>query len=263
MKKILAILITVSILAVGLVGCGKSDESVNSLDRVKDAGKITIGLEDTYPPMEYHDEDSNELMGFDIDLGNEIASKLGVEADFISTDFNGISESLKASKFDIVISCLSITDKRKKTINFSDSYLNGGQIVVVKAGSDIKTVSDLNSKILACQLGSTGEKAANTVEGTKEVKSYNTITDAFNDLNIGRVDAVVVDVFVASYYLTELSDQYTVLDEELTEEPVGVGFNKNDPELQEAVQTALDELLEDGTMSTLSVKWFGKDYYAK
>lgn len=263
-KKIISLTVLVIMVLTIMVGCAKKpDATLNSLERVKKAGKLTIAIDDSFPPMEYRD-DKNTLMGFDIDFALAIGEKLGVKVEHVPTDWNGIIEALKAKKFDIILSTLSITDERKEKIDFSEPYLMEGQIIVVKKGNTvIKGKEDLTGKIVACQLGTTGEEAGKKLTGLKELKPYDKITEAFHDLKIGRVDTVIVDELVGRYYISKSPDDYVVLDQKLTDEPVGIGFNKDDKELREAIQKAINDLKADGTMTKISTKWFGVDYYKK
>ncbi|EKS4342167.1 amino acid ABC transporter substrate-binding protein [Clostridium sporogenes] len=263
MKKTL-LLVSSVILSIALLGgCGKTDKKLNSLEKIKEAGKITVGLDDSYPPMEFRDKE-NKLVGFDIDLGNEIGKKLGVKTEYTTTDFNGILLALNSGKFDVIISGLSITDKRKEAIDFSEPYVMGGQVIAVnKNNNTINKLSDLKDKTIGCQLGSTGDKAATEIKGLKEIKRYDKITEAFHELIAGRIDAVIMDAQVGGYYISKEKDKYKVLEETVSKEPMGIGFKKEDKELKEAVQKALNELKEDGTLSKLSIKWFGFDAYKK
>lgn len=261
MKKTLSLLLLAIIVLITAVGCSKKEENLSTLESIKKAGVITFGTDDSFPPMEYRDE-KNNLVGFDVDLGNAIAEKLGVKAEFVTTDFSGIIEALKAEKYDAILATLSITDERKEKILFSEPYIMEGQIVAVKAGNDaITKPTDLAGKIVAAQLGSTSEQAANKLGGFKEYKAYDKVTEAFHDLEIGRIDAVVVDELVGRYYISKSPEDYKVLEEKLADEPVGIGFRKEDAEFQEAVQKAFNELKEDGTLSEISIKWFGTDVY--
>lgn len=263
MKKIMSIILTVSVAGALLVGCVQKQENLNSLQAVQKAGKLTIGLDDSYPPMEFRDS-KNDLVGFDVDLGNEIGKKLGVKTEYTTTDFNGILLALTSSKFNIILSGMSITDKRKESIDFSDTYVMGGQVVAIKKGdTSIKNLKDLKGKVVACQLGSTGDTAATAMEGLKEVKKYDKITEAFQELSAGRVDAVIMDAQVGGYYVAKKPGEFDVLKDVISEEPMGIGFKKEDKELRAAIQKALDELKIDGTLSKLSQKWFGFDAYTK
>lgn len=263
MKKIMSILLTVTMAGAILTGCGKKVESINSLEAVQKAGILTVGLDDSYPPMEFRDS-KNELVGFDIDLGNEIGKKLGVKTEYTTTDFSGIILALTSSRFNMILSGMSITDERKESIDFSDTYVMGGQVVAIRKGDTaIKSLEDLKGTVVACQLGSTGDAAATAMEGLKEVKRYDKITEAFLELSSERVDAVIMDAQVGGYYVAKKPGDYDVLKDVISEEPMGIGFKKEDKELRAAVQKALDELKADGTMSKLSVKWFGFDAYTK
>jgi polar amino acid transport system substrate-binding protein len=263
MKKFMSIILTVTMAGALLVGCGQKQEKLNSLEAVQKVGKLTIGLDDSYPPMEFRDS-KNELVGFDVDLGNEIGKKLGVKTEYTTTDFNGILLALTSSKFNIILSGMSITDKRKESIDFSDTYVMGGQVVAIKKGdTSIKSLEDLKGKVVACQLGSTGDSAATAMKGLKEVKKYDKITEAFQELSAERVDAVIMDAQVGGYYVAKKPGEYDVLKDVISEEPMGIGFKKEDKELKVAIQKALDELKADGTLSKLSQKWFGFDAYKK
>jgi polar amino acid transport system substrate-binding protein len=266
MRKIGIIILSVIMVFALFTGCGSNskssnNETDNSLQRVKDSGKLSIGLDDSYPPMEFRN-DKNELEGFDIDLGKELAKKLGVKYNPVVTDFNGIILALQSGKFDAILATLSITDERKKNIDFVGPYINGGQIIVVKSGNkSMSTKEDLKGKVVGVQLGSTGEQAAGKIEGIKEIKKYDKITEAFHEVNIGRVDALICDSEVGEYYVAKDKVNYTVLKDKLTKEPVGIGVKKKDKKLQEALNKALDDLKKDGTLSKLSIKWFGHDIY--
>ncbi|MEY8000602.1 ABC transporter substrate-binding protein [Clostridium sp. Mt-5] len=266
MKKISIIVLSVIMVFALFTGCGSSSTSNssgedNSLQRVKDSGKLSIGLDDSYPPMEFRN-DKNQLEGFDIDLGKELAKKLGVKYNPVVTDFNGIVLALQSGKFDVILATLSITDERKKSIDFIGPYINGGQIIIVKAGNtSIRTRNDLKNKIVGVQLGTTGEQAANKISGIKEIKKYDKITEAFHEVSIGRVDALICDSEVGEYYVAKDKTGYSVLKDKLTKEPVGMGIKKKDKKLQGALNKALEDLKKDGTLSKLSIKWFGHDIY--
>ncbi|MCY6960591.1 ABC transporter substrate-binding protein [Clostridium brassicae] len=267
MKKISAIVLSVVLGASLFVGCGNSkskendSKTVNSMEAIKKAGVIKIGLDDSYPPMEFRDE-KNNLVGFDIELANQLGKELGVKVEFVTTEWKGILLALQSGKFDAIISGLSITDERKKSIDFSEPYVMGGQVIAVKKGNtSIKKLDDLKGKILACQMGSTGHKAAEKIQGLKQVKPYDKITEAFTELSIGRIDAVIMDAQVGGYYLSKNPGKFEVLKEKVSEEPMGIGFKKDNKELKEAVQKAINNLKTNGTLSKLSVKWFGFDAY--
>lgn len=230
----------------------------NSLQRVLDAGKLVIGIDDAYPPMEFRDE-NNQLVGFDIDLAREIGKRLGVEVEWVPTEWSGVILALKAKKFDIILSAMSITEERAKQVDFSPPYLMESQVVVVSDKSKgINTAEDLVGKVVGTQLGSTSEEAARKVEGIKEIKTYNKFTEVFMDLGIGRIDAGVVDELVGRYYMTQRPGMFKVVDY-LVDEPVGIAFRQEDDALREKINEIVAEIKADGTLAEISKKWFGED----
>lgn len=268
MKKILSLIGVFLVSMLFIVGCDNknttnkvNNEKLSTLEQIKKDGVLKMGLNDTYPPMEFRDEMHN-LVGFDVDLGQEIGKKLEVKTEIKTNDWSGIILSLKSKKYDMILSTMSITDERKKEINFSEPYIVGGQKLVVKKDEkNIKSEKDLKGKIIGCQMGTTGEVSASKIEGIKELKKYDGVTQAFSDLAVGRIDAVIADGQVAGYYLKKRSGDLILLDTKLTSEPVGIGFRKEDTDLRDKVQKALDDLKKEGTLSKLSEKWFGYDIY--
>jgi polar amino acid transport system substrate-binding protein len=264
MKKLMAALIMIIFSIVLFTACGqttKNGTNSNLLDKVKKSGKITIGTEEGYPPMEFRDS-NGKLVGFDVDFSNEVAKRLGVKANFLVMDFNGLILALDSNKFDAAIASISITDERKKNTDFSTSYINGGQIIAVKNGrKDIKGIDDLKGKVIACELGTTGEKVANGIKGVKELKKYDKITEAFQDMSIGRIDAAVMDEQVGGYYIQKKKGQFKIVPGALSKEPMGVVYRKGDDSLKKEIDKIIGDMKKDGTLSKLSVKWFGFDAY--
>lgn len=273
MKKIFSMFIILVLSISVLAGCGQgaseskstsssnNSSKENSLDRVKKAGKIIIGIDDTYPPMEFKDKD-NKLVGYDIDMANEIGKKLGIKVEFVPTAWDGIFMALQSKKFDVIHSSVSITDERKKTMIFTEPYIYGGNAIFVKAdNTTVNSQDDFKGKIIGCQVGTTAQDALSKISGMKEVKKYNGMTEAFLDLKNGRIDAVVSDPQVGDYYIASQKDKFKKIKSLLSQEPIGVAFRKDDTDLRDGYQKAMDELKKDGTLSKLSEKWFGYDIY--
>lgn len=181
----------------------------------------------------------------------------------VPIDWSGIQSALNSKKFDAIISCFSITDDRKKAFNLTDPYLYIRQVIAVKKGdTSIKKFEDLKGIKIGVQANTTGDNAVqkmNFINYESDVTRYERITDAFNDLGIGRIKAVVIDSVVAYYYKAKNPDRFDIAPAGLEREPVGIAFRKEDKDLYAEVQKILKELKEDGTISKISEKWFGED----
>ncbi len=278
-KKILSIslllLLTVSIILTGCTGGSKtpslSQEAENnnnqeevdkSFEDVKDAGKIVVGLDDSFPPMGFKNE-SGEIVGFDIDLANEVAKKLGVEAEFKAIDWASKELELKSKKIDMIWNGFTITEERKEQVAFTKPYIEQKQLIVVTKESDIKSKSDLAGKVIGLQSGSSSynalQKDEATLESIKDIVEYSDNNEVLMDLAIGRTEAAVVDEVVSRYYIAKKPDQYVILEENFGFEDFGVGLRKEDKALLAEINKALDELKEDGTTTKISEEWFGQD----
>ncbi|MFJ5625008.1 transporter substrate-binding domain-containing protein [Peribacillus loiseleuriae] len=272
MKKVILSLLMVAI-ALIVTACGtqpKLPDSSNNkqsenetggdtLAEIKEKGEITIGLDDTLPPMEYRN-DKNELVGFDIEFAKALAKELGVKAKFVPSAWDGIIPGLDAKRFDIILSSMNATDERKKKVDFVE-YFGVGQILAVKTGNplNIKSVDDLKGKIVGVQLGSTGETAANSINGIKEIKKYDLTTDVFNDMGLGRVEAAVVGEMIGRYYMTTKPGEFEIVGEAFQVQPMGIAVRKNDNQLRDALEKAVRTVEGNGTLSKISEKWFEKD----
>lgn len=239
-----------------------------SLDRVKEAGKIVVGLDDSYPPMGYRDVNTNELIGFDIDMSNAIGEKLGLDFEFQPADWNAIVPSLQTEKFDIIVSGMNMWDTRISEINFVP-YGEASQYLIVRADSEFAdmddvSIEDFKDLKIGTQLGSTAAKdlAALGFEEGKNLSLYPTFPEITLDLDNGRIDALAIDSF-GSVALLDSHDYVHIMDIEPSEgdaaSNIGIGIRKADGDLQLALQKAVDELLVDGTLKELSMKWIGTD----
>ncbi|KYH34280.1 cystine-binding periplasmic protein precursor [Clostridium tepidiprofundi DSM 19306] len=269
MRKIFSILVTFFIVLVMLSGCGTSKTKSpkdDSLSRIKEKGKIIVGLDDNFPPMGFRDK-NNEIAGFDIDLAKEAAKRMGLNVEFKPVEWDGIILSLKNKDIDVIWNGLTITDKRKEAIGFTDAYLKNKQIIVVLSGSDIKTKKDLGGKIVGVQMGSSSEEALEsdkeTLKTLKQVRKYSNNTEALLDLKSGRLQAVVVDEVVGRYYISKMPNVYKILKEDFGAEEYGVGFRKEDKSFGQALDEALKAIKQDGTAEKLSKKWFGESIIEK
>lgn len=261
MQKFLGVfLVSLFILTVG--GCGKTKPSSEAFSLVKERGYLVAGLDDTFAPMGYRDE-TNTLVGFDIDFGTELARRMGVNIQWRPTAWDGVILALDSKRFDVIISGMTVTEERKKSISFSTPYINDGLVMVVRKGTaGIDDAADLAGRVVGTQAGSSGEEAAKKMSGLKEVKLYNTYPDAFTDLQVGRIPVVVVDAMTAGHYLGKRPGIFEVTGAQLTQEPMAIGIRKADKGLKEAIDQAIAAMQMDGTLKAISLKWFQKDITA-
>lgn len=258
MKKIWALLLLVILAGTFVAGCGGSAAKDGETKK-----KIVVGLDDNFPPMGFKDE-SDQIVGFDIDMAKEAAKRLGREVEFKPIDWSSKEAELASSRIDVLWNGLDITEKRKENMLFSDPYMECKQLIFVPKGSDIQGVADLKGKVVGLQSASTAEENVEAdpqlKADMKEVKKYPDCIAAMMDMEAGRVDAIITDEIVGRYYMGKSTDQFIVLDEAVG--PVGnfgIGFRKDDAALQQEVQKVLNEMKQDGTTAKISTKWFGKD----
>lgn len=274
MKSILKtfkIILSIFMAAIILMSLGCSEKNSagtedNSLQKVKDAGKLVLGLDDTFAPMGFRD-DSGEIVGFDIDLAKEVASRMGVELEIKPIDWSSSILSLNKGDIDVLWNGVTINESRKAQINFSKPYLNNRLIIVKpKDRNDINSKEDLAGKVLGVQVGSNDEALQSDPisKEAKEIRKYDVNVNAFLDLRAKRIDAVIIDEVAAQYYISEEKVDFVVVENSpLTEEFYGIGFRKTDVELLAEVDRILDEMKADGKSAEISQKWFAKDIVLK
>ena len=250
-KKIIAVALTAIVAFGSLIGCGSSSDG-----SATGAGEtLTVGTNAAFPPFEYIGDDGKPD-GFDIALIKAIGEKAGFEVEIQDMEFDSLVSSI-GNKIDVAIAGMTVTDERKQTVDFSDSYYEAVQDVIVPKGSAIATADDLKGLKIGVQLGTTGEFIADEIEGA-EVAAYNKAVDAVNDLNNGRVDCVIVDKNPAEVFGAQFPDKVDVLpgtNFDFEPENYAIALPKGNTELAEKINTALKELKEDGTYDALVKKY--------
>jgi ABC-type amino acid transport substrate-binding protein len=240
-------------------GCGDDDSSSSTssadLGLIQD-GQLKVGSDIPYPPFEFGR--APDYKGFDVDVVNEIAKRLDLDAEFIKTPFDPIFRNLAQGRFDMVASAATITPEREGTVAFSVPYFAADQSLMIKKGSDIKTEADLEGKIVGAQLGTTGAAYAKDKTKAKTVRTYDLIDDAFKALQSGQVDAVIND-FPVSKYAEQSKPELQVVQRIATGEEYGLAFAKKSVALRKAVREQVDKMKEDGTFTTIYKKWFKED----
>ncbi len=252
-----------------VAGCGDDDETTSAggdtsteasgadLSTITE-GTLLIGTDAPYPPFEIGTPDDPDFTGFEPDLGNAIGEKLGLEVKYQDTSFDTIFRDVAANQFDIVLAASTITPGRQKTVNFSDPYYEAQQALLVQEGSDITSVEDLAGEIVGAQDGTTGEAYANDETDASEVRGYPEGPDAVAAVATGQVAAAIIDQPVAADAV-EKQGGVVVATEIPTNELYGIAISKENPELLEAVNEALTELKEDGTIQGLYEEYLAAD----
>ncbi len=224
---------------------------------VLSAQTIVVATDATWPPMEFVDEKQN-IVGFDIDLIKAVAAKAGLKVEIKNQAWDGIFGGLAAKKYDAVISSVTITEERKQTMAFSDPYINAGQVLVVRAKTaNVSTLKDLKGKKVGAQIGTTGAAEIGKVAGL-ELKNYDELGLAIEDLYSGRIDGVVCDTPIAADFVLQnarYKNALKIVGKPFTEEYYGIAVNKDNPELLKKINAALAALKADGSLETLEKKW--------
>ena len=227
------------------------------LDTLKEKGTIRIAMSGAYPPFNFVN-DQNEVVGFDPAIGTEIAKRMGLETEIVTTAWDGIIGGLLANKYDAVVGSMSITEERDKVIDFVGPYYNTKRAIFTKAGSPITSVDQLDEVKVGVTLGETHEQWAR--DQGYDLNTYKGLPELLLELDNGRVDAIVNDSIPVM--LAMKAGQYDLaIVEDPSAEPIGAGIaiRENNPELAAAMQAALDSMMEDGTYLKIAEEWVGGD----
>ena len=260
MKKLMLTLGALLVMASVLTGCGGNQAKADNKTDAKSSatsGTIKVGTEPTFAPFEFADKEGKNYDGFDMDLIRAIGKQLNKKIEIVNMGFDALIPALNSGNIDVAIAGMSITEDRKKAVDFSEAYYVSGLTVLVnKDNNSVKSINDLANKQIAVQIGTTGADKAAKVPGAK-VKAFNTNTEAFLELKNKGVDAVVIDKPVAAYYLTKDPDAGAkMVGETMDAESYGMALKKNNKRLAK-LNAALAELKKNGEYDKLYKKWFG------
>ena len=264
MKKIIATAV-LGIMTMGLSGCGSSndknsDSKTDLLEKIQKNGKLVVGMSADYAPYEFHyiDENGKDVIGgFDVDIANEIANKIGVDLVIQEMDFDALVSALPAGKVDLVISGMNPTEERAKVVDFSEVYYNSKHGILVRAedADKYQTFADLEGAKVGVQLGSTQEKIAKTEIPNVNLQQLSNINNLILELKAGKVDAIVMEKPVAE--MAVKSNPELAVGKPIYEEQTGgnaVGIAKNNPQLLAKVNEVITELNESGKMDEYIAK---------
>lgn len=229
----------------------------------KETQEIIMGLDDTFAPMGFRDE-KGELVGFDVDLANEVAKRIGVTIKFQPIDWSMKETELNAGNIDLIWNGYTITPERQEKVAFTKPYLENSQIIVTLVDSVITTKADLAGKNVCVQAESSALDAINAEPDVAstfgDLAEFSTNNEAFSDLESGRSEALVVDEVNARYYMKQVGEEkYKVLEEDFGDEEYGIGVRKDDKELLQKINDAMDEMKSDGTYDDFYAKWFSEN----
>lgn len=261
MKKSLrnGIMAVVMMGLLALTGCGGQSQTppANTGSNAGAEKILKIGSAIEYAPFEFMDEKQNPT-GFDVDLMNEIGKDMGYKVEFESSSFDGLVAAIGQGKYDAVISAMTITDERAKSVLFSEPYFESAQVIAVKKGSDIKSEQDLKGKKVGVQQATTGQDAVESLG--VDPKKFETIGDAINDMMIGGSDAVVADTPTLYYFIKQNPNMdIEVVSSAFPKEYFGIAFKLDNKELADQVNASLKKLMDNGTYNDVYKKWFNED----
>jgi ABC-type amino acid transport/signal transduction systems, periplasmic component/domain len=263
-RKALLTVLTLAVVcfcAAGLSGCGSSSDG--SWSYVKDNGELIIGLDDTFAPMGFRDNDG-KLVGFDIDMARAVCKELGVKAKFQPIDWDAKEMELKSKNIDCIWNGMSATKERQEKMSLSKKYLNN-KIVIMTTDKNvsIKSASDLKKYKIGTQKDSSAlemMKADSKYDSFKDnITEYDTYDEAILALKAGRVDCISIDQVLGNYKNTKMDNALITCDYNFGNDFYAIGFRKSDVELTNKVNDALQTLIDNGTAAKISKKWFGKD----
>ena len=216
---------------------------------------VKVATDATWPPFEMVDEESKELIGFDIDLMNVIAERGGFEIEFINVAFDPLLAGMGQCQYDAAISAITITEERAQSMAFSDPYFAAGQVVAVQQSTtDITGKDTLSGKTVAAQIGTTGAIEVENIAGAT-LKTYDDVGLAYQDLINGQVDAVVADDGLARGYIAKNSDFLKIVGEPFTDESYGIAICNTNTELIAQINEGLAKAKSEGVLDDLTEKW--------
>lgn len=215
---------------------------------------LTVATDATWPPFEYVDTDSKEIMGFDIDVMTAIAEKADLDIEFVNVGWDPLLAGMAQGTYDMAISSITITEDRKKDMLFSDPYFAAGQIVVVRTDETAIKGPETLSGVAGAQIGTTGAFEIDKIAAAT-LKTYDDIGLAFQDLINGQIDAVVCDNPLALDYVKANPDKLKTVGEAFTDEYYGIAIAKRNADLVGSINAAIAELKAEGTFDELSDKW--------
>lgn len=253
-KKIVALIMTLIVAMAVMTGCGSAASVKKAGDN---EGELIMATNATFPPYEF--VENGEYEGIDVEIAEKIAEELNFELVIEDVEFGSIIAGVESGKYSMGMAGMTVTDERKKSVNFSDTYAVAVQSVIVPSGSDIKSIDDISSeKKIGVQQDTTGDIYATEDYGDDAIVRYKTGPDAVQALASGKVDCVIIDNEPAKAYV-KANDGLELLDSAYAEEEYAICVSKNDNELLEKINDALAKLKADGTIDSIVSKYISAE----
>lgn len=215
-------------------------------------GVLTMGTNAAFPPYEYYEGDA--IVGIDAEIGQAIADKLGLTLEIVDMDFGSLTAAVQSGKIDIAAAGMTVTEERLQNVDFTDSYSTGVQVVIVAEDSDIASIDDLEGKLIGVQDATTGHIYCSDDFGEENVVAYNNGAMAVQALKDGKVDCVVIDQEPAKNFV-QVNEGLKILDTEYVTEDYAIAVAKDNTALKDAINAAMAELKEDGTIQGILDKY--------
>lgn len=274
MKKQLLAVAMAALMAASLAGCGSSStgsttaaetavaaadteadtvaaETVAAVETKAAGGVLTMGTNAEFPPYEFREGD--KIVGIDAEIAQAIAEQMGMTLQIEDMSFDAIIPAVTSGKIDFGAAGMTVTEKRKESVDFSDTYATSTQVIIVKNESDIKNQEDLKNKLIGVQLGTTGDILVGDIEGAK-IERYNKGMEAVQSLTQGKVDAVVIDGATAEAFVSK-NEGIKILEEKMSDEEYAIAVKKGNTELLENMNAAIKELKESGKLDEIVAKY--------
>ncbi len=264
----LQVVIAVFVLLVAAVnvaatGTSEAETDMTLLEEVQERGYVTVGMMGTYPPYNFINQD--EVMdGFDADIARELARRIGVEVEFVPTEWSGMIQGLLSGNFDMVVSQMTITEERRQQMDFTQPYItNEVKLIVGVDETEINQMEDLVGRRVGIGLGTNDEAyLRNEVRpaiGEFEIVTYNDVITSLIDLNTGRIDATINNIYAISPLVEERGFALKTVGDPVKSDNAGIAFRQeNTEELRLAIDGALTDMKADGTYDAIFDSWFGR-----
>lgn len=239
---------------------GQSHAAGDLLQQIQQRGAIKVGLEGTYPPFNFQDE-NGELTGFEVEFAQALAKELGVKVEFQPTKWDGILAALESGRLDVVINQVTISEERKKKYDFSTPYTVSGIQVLTRKGQEAQfnKPADLAGKKIGVVLGTNYEQWLKDNVPQADIRTYDDDATRNQDVRVGRLDAILGDRLAAFELIAKTGDSLAVAGEPFAPQAAGIALRKGNPQLLAAIDKAIDSLRANGTLAAISQKWFKAD----